>query len=96
MAAVMPLVLVTTCLMYRNRFFGRISWWVTSWAMKLISIVSPSDFFELQFDTATLIIQSFRMIKATCRGCKQRFISDPLYVIIWYLVGLGFTCNIIQ
>ena len=29
-----------------------------------------TDFFELQFDTATLIIQSFRMIKA--RGCKQR------------------------
>ena len=35
-----------------------------------------TDFFELQFDTATLIIQSFRMIKA--RGCKQRFKSDLL------------------
>ena len=50
-------------------------------------------FFELQFDTATFIIQSFRMIKA--RGCKQRFKSDILYVITWYLVGLGFTCNTI-
>ena len=38
-----------------------------------------TDFFELQFDTATLIIQSFRMIKA--RGCKQKFKSDILYVI---------------
>ena len=46
-------------------------------------------FFELQFDTATLIIQSFRMIKA--RGYKQRFKTD--YVITWYLVGLGFICN---
>ena len=36
-----------------------------------------TDFFELQFDTATLIIPSFRMIKA--RGCKQRFKSDLLY-----------------
>ena len=33
-------------------------------------------FFELQFDTATLIIPSFRMIQA--RGCKQRFKSDLL------------------
>ena len=33
-----------------------------------------TDFFELQFGTATLIIPSFRMIKA--RGCKQRFTSD--------------------
>ena len=53
-------------------------------------------FFELQFDTATLIIQtliiqSFRMIKAT--GCKHRFKSDLLYVTTWYLVGLGFTCG---
>ena len=35
-----------------------------------------ADFFELQFDAATLIIPSFRMIKA--RGCKQRFKSDLL------------------
>ena len=35
-----------------------------------------TDFFELQFDTATLVIPSFRMIKA--RGCKQRFKSDLL------------------
>ena len=35
-----------------------------------------TDFFELQFETATLIIQSFRIIKA--RGCKQRFKSDLL------------------
>ena len=35
-----------------------------------------TDFFELQFDTATLIIYSVRMIKA--RGCKQRFKSDVL------------------
>ena len=35
-----------------------------------------TDFFELQFDTTTLIIPSFRMIKA--RGCKQRFKSDLL------------------
>ena len=47
-----------------------------------------TDFFELQFDTATLIIPSFRMIKAI--GCKQRFKSD---VITWYL--LGFLCNTI-
>ena len=33
-----------------------------------------TDYCELQFNTATLIIQSFRMIKA--RGCKQRFKSD--------------------
>ena len=33
-------------------------------------------FFELQFDTATLIIPSFRMTQA--RGCKQRFKSDIL------------------
>ena len=33
-----------------------------------------TDSSELQFDTATFIIQSFRMIKA--RGCKQRFTSD--------------------
>ena len=36
-----------------------------------------TDFFELQFDTATLIIQSFRKIKD--RRCKQRFKSDLLY-----------------
>ena len=36
-----------------------------------------TDFFDLQLDTATLIIPSFRMIKA--RGCKQRFKSDLLY-----------------
>ena len=35
-----------------------------------------TDFFELQFDTATLIIPSFRMTQA--RGCKQRFKSDLL------------------
>ena len=35
-----------------------------------------TDFFELTFDTADLISQSFRMIKA--RGCKQRFKSDQL------------------
>ena len=34
------------------------------------------DFFELQFDTATLIIPSFRMTQA--RGCKHRFKSDIL------------------
>ena len=33
-----------------------------------------TDSLELQFDTATLIIPSFRMIKA--RGCKQRFKTD--------------------
>ena len=33
-----------------------------------------TDFFELQFDPATLIIPSFRMVKA--RDCKQRFKSD--------------------
>ena len=38
-----------------------------------------TDFFELQFDTATWIIQSLRMIKA--RGCKQRFKSDLLYLV---------------
>ena len=38
-----------------------------------------TDFLELQFDTATSIIQSLRMIKA--RGCKQRFKSDPLYLV---------------
>ena len=43
-----------------------------------------TDFFELQFDTATLIIQSFRMIVA--RGCKQRFKSDLLYLVRNYLV----------
>ena len=52
-----------------------------------------TDFFELQFDTATLIIQGFRMIKA--RGCKQRFKCNQLYVITWYLPGPGFTCSII-
>ena len=35
-----------------------------------------TDIFELQFDTATLIIPSFRMTQA--RGCKQRFKSDLL------------------
>ena len=35
-------------------------------------------FFKIQFDTAALIIHSFRMIKA--RGCKQRFESDLLRV----------------
>ena len=38
--AVIPLVLTTTCLMYSNRFFGHISWWVTNWAVQLTSIVS--------------------------------------------------------
>ena len=33
-----------------------------------------TDFFKLHYDTAALIILSFRMIKA--RGCKQRFKSD--------------------
>ena len=41
-----------------------------------------TDFFEVQFDTPTLIIPSFRMIKAT--GCKQWFKSDLLRM---YLVG---------
>ena len=53
-----------------------------------------TDFFELQFDTATLIIQSFRKIKD--RRCKQRFKSDlytPEYVSTWYL--LGFICSTI-
>ena len=36
------------------------------------------------FDTATLTIQSFRMIKT--RGCKQRFKSDKLYFVHNYLV----------
>ena len=43
-----------------------------------------TDFFELQFDTATLIIQSSRMIKA--RDCKQRFKSDLLYFVRNYLL----------
>ena len=38
-----------------------------------------TDSSELQFDTATFIIQSFRMIKA--RGCKQRFKSDLIYLV---------------
>ena len=37
---------------------------------------STTDFFELQVDTATLIIPSFKLIKA--RGCKPRFQSDLL------------------
>ena len=36
----MLLVLITTCLMYRSRFFGHISRSVTNWAVQLISIVS--------------------------------------------------------
>ena len=43
-----------------------------------------TDLFELQFDTATLIIPRFRMIKA--RGCKQRF-KSIYYVITWYVPG---------
>ena len=43
-----------------------------------------TDFFQLQFDTATLIIPSFRMTQA--RGCKQRFKFDHSYVITWYLI----------
>ena len=39
-----------------------------------------TDFFELQFDPATLIIQSFRMVEA--RGCKQRFKSDLLCIFL--------------
>ena len=35
-----------------------------------------TDYVELQFDTATLIIPSFRTTQA--RGCKQRFKSDLL------------------
>ena len=37
--AAMPLVLITTCSMYRNRF-GVVSLWVTNWAVEQISIVS--------------------------------------------------------
>ena len=48
-------------------------------------------FFKIQFDTAALIIHSFRMIKA--RGCKQRFESDLLYLVTWYLGGLGLICE---
>ena len=52
-----------------------------------------TDFFELQFDTATLIIQIFRIINA--RGCKQRFKSDPLRNYVAPVVG--FICiTIIQ
>ena len=40
-------------------------------------------FFELQFDTATLIIQSFRRIKA--RGCKQSFKSDLLHLSLIHI-----------
>ena len=47
-------------------------------------------FFQLQFDTATLIIPSFRMIKA--RGCKQRFKSDQLYFV---LRSIGSICKTI-
>ena len=50
-----------------------------------------TDFFELLFDTAALIIQSLRMTRA--RGCKQRFKSDLIHVITWYLVGVGLKCN---
>ena len=50
-----------------------------------------TDVFELQLDTPTLIIPSFRMTQA--RGCKRRFQSDPLRTYLWYLVG--FICNTI-
>ena len=38
--AVMSLVLITSCLMHRNLLLVIISWWVTNWALQLISIVS--------------------------------------------------------
>ena len=41
---------------------------------KRSSSVTYEVFFYFQFDKATLIIPSFRMIKA--RGCKLRFKSD--------------------
>ena len=48
-----------------------------------------TDFVELQLDTATLIIHSFRKVKA--RGCRG---SNLIYhVITWYLVGCA--CNTI-
>ena len=49
------------------------------------------DCFELQFDTATLIIPSFRMTQA--RGCKERFKYDLSRNYLWYLIG--FICNTI-
>ena len=55
-----------------------------------------TDFLELQLDTATFILPSFRMILVQARGCKQRFESDLLsnyQVPTWYLVG--FICNTI-
>ena len=39
--AVVPLALITArYFAYRNRFFCHISWWVTNWALQLVSIVS--------------------------------------------------------
>ena len=50
-----------------------------------------TDFFEIQFETATLIIPSFRMTQA--RGCKPRFKSD-VHNYPWYLIG--HICNAIM
>ena len=36
----MPRVLITSCSMFGNRFLSHISWWMTNWAVQLISIVS--------------------------------------------------------
>ena len=49
-------------------------------------------FFELQFDTATLIIPSFRMIKAT--GGKQRFKSDLSRIRIGLFPVLSYRSSI--
>ena len=44
--------------------------------MRLKAEQFHNRFLKLQFDTATLIIQSIKMIKA--RGCNQRFKFDLL------------------
>ena len=59
---------------FKNGHFHKRQKNIILWDSKRSSFIT--HFFELQFDTATLIIQSSRMIKA--RGCKQRFQSDLL------------------
>ena len=91
--AVLPRVLITTCLLYRNRFFGHISSCITNWAVQQISIVSIcledrlQQFSPWSGNTSTI----FGAVIQTCRPKMSPKIGNFEFSWISRRVRVGFS-----
>ena len=97
--AVMLLVLTTTCLMYRNRFVV-ISWWVTNWAVQVISTAPLSLIYRMSTLNFTLIgNDEFRSCHTSGQKCRQKMVTSSFLGYLGEIVEIVsdsqtvWTCN---